>query len=222
MKFKNVLSLSIMHPAAICIIMTLITACASIPKESVEMSATLDRQLLALESANIALINNVYAAKEAAAVEYLDNVWFPNYLDNYFANESVQALWEYVLNSDNPADRTEVTSFLTKTAIEQYSNEKAMLLAPIAAERDSIISIYAIEYEKARQMNDAIGKLLESEYEVKKAYGSMLPEGKAERLDSVLNSSLSRLDSGLRRIKASSSVVKNSISALRDSLTNNN
>lgn len=39
------------------------TSCASIPKESLELSARLDRQLVALQDANATLINQVYAEK---------------------------------------------------------------------------------------------------------------------------------------------------------------
>lgn len=197
-------------------------SCASIPKEIIGMSSRLDRQLYALESANTALIYKVFQDKEDAAIIYLDSIWFPEFLKAYFGKESVQELWRYAVNSDNMTDRIEVTSFLTKKAVDRYKEEREVLLTPIAAERDSIVAAYSAEYEKARRMNDALGRLLESQYEVKKAYGQFLPDGKAEELDSMVSESLGRLDTSIRRIENGASIVNGYLSSLRDSLTNLN
>lgn len=185
-----------------------LTSCASIPKESLDMSARLDRQLVALQDANATLINQVYAEKEARMTEYLDSVWFPAYLDKLFSLEPTRTLWESAVNSSNPSDRMEIMAVITKEAIERYKEEKNYALAPITAERDSMLAIYGNEFEKARMMNDACGRLLESHYDVKSAYYSMLPEGRAERLDSLVHSSIGRLDTNLRRLRSGADIIK--------------
>ena len=58
-------------------------SCTSIPKESVDMSAKLDRQILALQQANVGLITQVYADKTRQMTEYPDSVWFPTYLTRW-------------------------------------------------------------------------------------------------------------------------------------------
>ncbi len=103
-------------------------SCASIPKESLELSARLDRQLVALQDANATLINQVYAEKEARMTEYLDSVWFPAYLDKLFSLEPTQTLWEAAVNSSNPSDRMEIMAVITKEAIGKYKRRRIMRL----------------------------------------------------------------------------------------------
>lgn len=193
-------------------------SCVSIPKESVDLSARLDRQMMALQDANAILINQVYDEKEARMIDYLDNVWFPAYLESLFAMELTQALWEAAVNSTDSSDRVEIMSVITKEAIERYKEEKDYAVAPIVAERDSMLALYATEFAKARLMNDACSRLLESQYDVKSAYYSMLPEGRAECLDSIVHSSIGRLDTNLQRLKSRTDIVKKSATELRDTL----
>lgn len=196
----------------------ILSSCASVPKESVAMSAKLDRQILALQQANAGLISQVYEDKTRQMTEYIDSVWFPAYLTQLFSKPEIQDLWNMAIDSEDMCVRTEVTAFITREAIERYNEEKDFLLLPIIAERDSMIAIHSIEYDKAREMNDAIGRLLESQYEVKSAYYRMLPEGQAERLDSALHNSLIRLDSRLQQIEAGTGLVKDTYVQLKDSL----
>lgn len=206
-------------PVAVAIALFIgMTSCASIPKESLELSARLDRQLVALQDANATLINQVYAEKEARMTEYLDSVWFPAYLDKLFSLEPTQTLWEAAVNSSNPSDRIEIMAVITKEAIERYKEEKDYDVAPIIAERDSMLAIYDNEFEKARMMNDACGRLLESHYDVKTAYYSMLPEGRAERLDSLVHSSIGSLDTNLRRLRSGADIVRKAATELRDTI----
>lgn len=195
-----------------------LTSCASIPKESLELSARLERQLVALQDANVTLINQVYAEKEARMTEYLDSVWFPAYLDKLFSLEPTQTLWEAAVNSSNPSDRIEIMAVITKEAIERYKEEKDYAVAPIITERDSMLAAYGTEFEKARMMNDACGRLLESHYDVRTAYYSMLPEGRAERLDSLVHSSIGRLDTNLQRLKNGTHIVRKAATELRDTI----
>lgn len=199
-------------------VLLILSSCTSIPKESVDMSAKLDRQILALQQANVGLITQVYEDKTRQMTEYLDSVWFPAYLTQLFGKPEIQDLWNMAVDSEDISVRTGITTFITREAIDRYNDEKEFLLSPITAERDSMIAIHAGEYNKARGMNDAIGRLLESQYEVKSAYYRMLPEGQVERLDSALHNSLIRLDSRLQQIEAGTRLVKDTYVQLKDSL----
>lgn len=42
----------------------ILSSCASIPKESIDLTAKLNQQLIALEDANALLINQIYLDKE--------------------------------------------------------------------------------------------------------------------------------------------------------------
>lgn len=196
----------------------LMSSCASIPKESVELSARLDRQLSALQDANATLVAQVYAEKEARMTEYLDSVWFPRYLEDLFMDDATRMLWDTAVSSENPTDRIAIMSVITKEAIKRYKDEKDFVMTPIAMERDSVLSAFADEFSKARMMNDACGRLLESQYNVRSAYSSLLPDGKAEKLDSIVHTSIERLDSRLQQLRSGASIINNAVTVLKDSV----
>lgn len=66
--------------------LVLFSSCVSIPKQTAEMSVLLEQQLDALKQANNSIIENVYKEKEKNITDYVDNVWFPQYLEEYFQN----------------------------------------------------------------------------------------------------------------------------------------
>ena len=64
--------------------LVLFSSCVSIPKQTAEMSVLLEQQLDALKQANNSIIENVYKEKEKNVTDYVDNIWFPQYLEEYF------------------------------------------------------------------------------------------------------------------------------------------
>lgn len=152
--------------------------------------------------------------------EYLDSVWFPAHLKSLFEKESTQKLWDIAVESEDPTDRYTILSLISKKAISGYKEEKEELMRPIEAQRDSLLTVFAEEFGKARKMNDASGRLLESHYEVKSSYYSLLPEGKAEHLDSLIHSSLGKLDAKIQKLNTGITIVKDAAATLKDSLIN--
>ena len=61
------------------------SACASIPHETVELSTLLGKQIDALEQSHVATINAYYAEKERTIIDFIDKTWYPQYLEKLFA-----------------------------------------------------------------------------------------------------------------------------------------
>lgn len=101
-----------------------LVSCATMSKESIELSANLDRQISMLKSANAALIDSVYSAKERNVTDYLDNDWYPAYVRNMFETETVSAMWSLGLESEDVETRMEVMKLITKQAMDNYKAER--------------------------------------------------------------------------------------------------
>ena len=81
--------------------LVLFSSCVSIPKQTAEMSVLLEQQLDALKQANNSIIENVYKEKEKNITDYVDNVWFPQYLEEYFQKPIIQEAWNEAVNTDS-------------------------------------------------------------------------------------------------------------------------
>ena len=197
-------------------IITILSSCASIPRESIDMSANLDRQLTLLKSANESLIDSIYTYREQRVIEYLDSIWFPQYVDNLFATESASTLWNMALESDDTMTRMEVMQLITKEAMYRYKAEMEMMIQPIMEEREAVKNAFGTEFDNASEMNATLGRFLSSHYDVQSSYMTMLPEGKAEQLDSILRTSVLKLDQKLHKAKENKEIITNTIVTVKN------
>ena len=113
--------------------LVLFSSCVSIPKQTAEMSVLLEQQLDALKQANNSIIENVYKEKEKNITDYVDNVWFPQYLEEYFQKPIIQEAWNEAVNTDSLEYRLELIQTLTQICMEEYKTYKESLLSPIYA-----------------------------------------------------------------------------------------
>ena len=120
------------------------SACASIPHETVELSTLLGKQIDALEQSHVATINAYYAEKERTIIDFIDKTWYPQYLEKLFAESATIEYWNEVLSEELP-QRIESLKEFTAMIQEDYSEEKQMLLTPLQE-----------HYALAREMNNTI------------------------------------------------------------------
>lgn len=66
------------------------SACASIPHETVELSTLLGKQIDALEAKSLLQQLTYYAEKERTIIDFIDKTWYPQYLEKLFAESAIQ------------------------------------------------------------------------------------------------------------------------------------
>lgn len=91
-----------------------------------------------------------------------------------------------------------------------------MMMQPVEEERKAVRNAFGAEFDKASEMNAALGRLLSSHYDVQSSYIRMLPEGDAEQLDSVLRASVLKLDKRLQQTKEDSKTIRNAIETVKE------
>ncbi len=177
--------------------------CATVPKATVEMSVLLEQQIESLKEGNRLLINSVFDAKEQNMIDYLDNALFPTYLTELFANEQIQLIWNEMVESNEVNDRIEVMTWLNTNIQEVYRVQKDSLLAPIATERDAILTAFDNEYSKALQMNSSITRNISSINELNEVYSELTSNVIDQtKLDSLVNASIQYIDTKLDAIQS--------------------
>ena len=176
-------------------ILVLFSSCVSIPKQTAEMSVLLEQQLDALKQANNSIIENVYKEKEKNVTDYVDNIWFPQYLEEYFQKPIIQEAWNEAVNTDSLEYRLELIQTLTQICMEEYKTYKESLLSPIYAEKDTILRNFNEQYDLALKMNSIITRNVKSASDLQSEYKSYLNKiVSTEKLDSITQSSLDKID----------------------------
>lgn len=194
----NVLSCGRLAKAFCLSCVVVFASCASVPKETAEMSAMLGRQLSVLKDTNGKMLERLYAEKEKNVARYVDEEWYPYWLEQFFSNPVTESVWDEAVRTDSMEYRMEIVQALTKICMDEYKSYKDSLLSQIQAERDSVTALCEEQYDKALRMNTAITRNVKSAAGVNEKYESLL--GKVvdvEKMDSLVQSSLDRIDGQL-------------------------
>lgn len=187
-------------------IVAIFCSCATLPKETVEMSLMLDQQLTALQESHLDIAELYCLEKEKEAISLLDNEWYPAYLNKLFDTEYVSEVWQDIVNSQNKSERMAMIKAITQISQEDYKVEKDNLMRPIIESRAELRKVILSEYQKAKDMNLTITNNIASVndvQEVRKNYLSKVVnidkidyqiEKSANKIDSVFNKTQDLID----------------------------
>jgi len=175
--------------------------CATIPKESAELSAELGYQIASAERAHIALIGQYEKARRDRAEDFLRYVWTPRFIKNFLATPEVsKALKSEVCGSKaGEMDRALVVQDVVEAISKKVEAKRLELMSAIDAATSELYGSLSNHYGQARRMNGAITANLRAaveglEYErairaaLTKPVEDVVPIKKAsEKLDRMLD-----------------------------------
>lgn len=182
------------------LLVVVLSSCASLPKATVEMSVLLEQQITGLEKNHLKMVNLYFEERESLALEFLNNEWYPMFLDNFFKEEAVVELWEETVNSKNTLERTGNVKMLTVAIQENYMGMRDSLFIPIQRMREEMRIAIMDEYKKARTMNAAITNNIASVNDIQEKRKELLLNFiDYELLENKLNEGLAQLDNIIDR-----------------------
>ena len=82
-----------------------IGGCASIPPEAPELSAQLGSRISSLEAAHVRLLQEFFSEKRRRVDDFVQEVWVPIFAQEFFGDPRVDAVWQQVVQSQDPKDR---------------------------------------------------------------------------------------------------------------------
>lgn len=172
-----------------------LSSCASLPKATVEMSVLLEQQIEGLEKNHLKMVNLYFDERENLALEFLNDEWYPMFLDNFFKEDAVIELWEETVNSKNMLDRTENVKMLTVVIQENYMVMRDSLFIPIQKMKEEMRIAITEEYNKAQTMNAAITNNIANVNDIQEKRKELLSNFiDYESLENKLNEGLNQLD----------------------------
>ncbi len=120
------------------------------------MSVQLEEQLYVLQQATNSIVEKAYQEKEKNVVAYIDNVWYPRYVEELFQQPVIVELWDEVVRTDSLVNKMELIKMLTQSCMTEYLSYKKSLLAPVEEEKASILKNLNEGYELAIWMNGGL------------------------------------------------------------------
>jgi hypothetical protein len=196
-------------------------SCASLPRATVDLSMMLDKQITALEQSHIKLIDKYFEEKQYHALSFLDDEWYPKYLENFFNNKDAEEIWNEIIDNTDKKERISDLQMIVTIIQTEYMTMRNSLLLPLETTHRELLTVVKEEYNTARTMNNAVLNNISSMNEIqesRKKYLSKLVNVDSigdtinvyfEKADKILNEAQKGLDKYGKTESKIESVIKN-------------
>lgn len=181
-----------------------LTACVSIPKETVTISQMLGSDLQQLHKAHRNIIDVHFNKIKSDVNTFVDDVYAPYIIHYVLKNElneykegrpsiygTIETAGKQEGKQESNAAINEMSDFLT-AAREQIESKRSELLTPIIQQETEIIMAVNQSYENAQYANSTITAYLQSIRKVKDAQQEALSMLGLQGVDSLITNSLVR------------------------------
>lgn len=168
-----------------------LSACATIPKESADLSIELGKRISIIETAHMALVNKYFDEKRNRVDEFVEKEWVPEFASQFFANEQIANLWNQIVSSGNTSDRLDFIVTLGPNLQTKINAKRLELIKPLDDAERMIKQQLRDNYNQVRAINNSVTSFLVSAVKVSENQNrymemiGMKDEKVAESLDQV-------------------------------------
>ena len=148
------------------LILTLLSACASVPRESADLSIELGKRISAIKKAHVALVDKYFDEKRSRVDEFIEELWVPEFAATFFANQQIADMWHGIVQSGDTADRLAFIVTLGPKLQTRINAKRKELVKPLDETEKKIIQQLNDSYSQARSINNSITSFLVSAVEV--------------------------------------------------------
>lgn len=148
----------------ILIFVLLLSACAQMPKESVELSATVGRDMVEMEKAHVALVQIYYNELINDINKFIDNVYLPYQIqktlaDDIWKNEMMSAI-ESASQPDSTGKKQKeafqkIEAFL-QIIHEEVESYRKLKLDPVKDQKQKILANIQDSYDRIHYANSIV------------------------------------------------------------------
>lgn len=161
---------------------TFVTGCASVPRESVDLSYAIGRDLEALHQSHRDLITRYFEALRSQVNDAIDQVFIPTYLHSFVTSGKL------IQHAQN--QRADLIEAWARTAVKRIDRERRERLQPLyEAERELVLSVNEA-FDKAVRANAAVTAQLASVVKTQQANDELLESVKLKDLREKIRSAL--------------------------------
>lgn len=144
------------------LLLTGVSACVSVPRESADLSIELGNRIAAIETAHLALLDKYFAEKRDRVDDFLVREWVPEFSRQFFANPQIAKLWDQVVSSGSAEDRLQFLVTLGPKLQGKINQKRLELIAPLDEAERLVRQQLRDSYDQARAINNSVTSFLVS------------------------------------------------------------
>jgi hypothetical protein len=185
-------------------IVCLLNSCVSVPKETVQLSRVIGKDLTVLQNSHTTMvelfyteiINNINAFIEEVYAPFIINYVLKGELKNYKNNISPSIFGVINKAASDGAGKSETAKVLIemsdflKAANAQIEKKRNELLDPIQKQKDAMLRNINTSYENTRRANSSVTNYLQSVLSLKESQREILSIVGLKGMDEALNNTL--------------------------------
>ncbi len=169
-----------------------VSGCASVPKESVELSYTLGNDLESLHQSYKTLIARHFELLRREVNSAIDRVFIPAYINDFVKSGK--------LVENVKAERSDLVEAWARIAVETIDKERTTRITPIdKAEKDILVSVNGA-FDKAVRANATITAHLNSIRQVKEVQDEILESLELKDVRDKINDALADASKKVKEI----------------------
>ena len=206
------------HSLCLCILLTFLAGCASVPPESVRLSRAMGQDLAALQASYEALIDSHFERLKAERLRYVEEEWTPAYISEWINDGMLretargevvydESAGEFVQPTPGVAEKQLLGTVESwaDAAIHDIDSKKAELLEPLESDRKKLLRDVRLGFAHIQEANANITALLQSLTDLQGAQAEALERMKlnnfAEKISARLADVSDKAASALERIR---------------------
>ncbi|MFN2369805.1 MAG: hypothetical protein ABR506_01480 [Candidatus Krumholzibacteriia bacterium] len=196
----------------------LAAGCASAPRESIELSATVGRDLVTVHAANRALADVHFRYLLADVDAFVDEVYRPYVIERSAIDLDLVGEFEAALagTHDLELDALDVLVIYSEEVTARIGTFRTELRAPLEARRDSVLAAIDHAFRQLQTANAVVTGHLASIVKVHDAQADLLRDADLADYRRTVAHGLADLADDLARILAEARAIDRGIDALAD------
>lgn len=201
-----------------------VVGCSTVPPEVVELSYAIGNDSVAVSESYEALVHEYFGNLKDQRLEYLDDVWYPRFLENWIEDGRLKeiaagdVIWaiddsgfEEVNGTANAADTLRSLDAWVTYALYAYEVKESNLMSPLENEENELTASVRMAFDQIALANAHVTAHLNSLRKIQEVQDEMLAALELKELRDQINETLITVSQeaaqGLEEIKKADAIV---------------
>ena len=145
---------------------SLLVGCASIPKESPELSQEIGQRVAAMRTSHIKLLHKYFNLKRDKVDEIFEKEWIPAYAQSFFSQDQVSDYWNKLVTEDDKEERVQFLIKLGPKMLESIRSKRAEYMEPLNRLEAQVEDSLRRDYRQILAANNTLTSFLSSSSKV--------------------------------------------------------
>lgn len=151
--------------AFVVLLISLLSGCATVPKETVELSTELTKMIRSAESSHLALVEDYIVEKKHRADDFLERVWIPTFMSKGMKDTKIL---DSIAAEKDPVRKGALLQEFNEDAAVEIAKRRALIISAIDNVGASLREAVRDHYGEMLAVNQALTANIKSASDVTK------------------------------------------------------